>query len=437
VLNLNLAILLKKLRYGFISRIWPPFAHCLIKSLGPEFAAWLSSLSLDRDGKNGPQILCLSRESFVKDICELRKKTDFSYTMVIAGFTRFQMAWMPKPMQIQTFYQNYEGIGKEEATRKSQRYALRLITLAGKKRKVQAVLSANFDYWQDQGFKQACKILDIPFVVLSREHPVIPQICDIVADWYLKSCYRFDGAAIAVAGISTKALLKKVGTICLQEQIVITGLPRFDVWRGVDISKSLEQRSFITLLTFTQGYFADNTFKEVLRTFCEAARSHQDKPVRFLIKTKDLNDSITIKRLISKDIPSNLICDHDIDLFVALPESRLVINYNSLSLVEAAMARATIAIPAWGECKDRGSDVMYPIDNPKVARVANFVYSEQQLRDIIDVSIEKKFGIPISEAAYTQLVNEYVYIPSATTCSAEVAALLSRYILLANKDSEW
>lgn len=425
--NFNSPRLLKNLRYGVSSRAWALLARWLIKGLGPEFAAWLTSLSIDRDGNAGPVVLCLSRESFVKDVRELRKRTNFSYVMVMAGFTRFQMAWVPAAMQIQTFYQTYDGADKNLVMEKSYRYAMRLLALSGEQQKVQAVLTANFDYWQDIGFKQACKTLGIPFVVLSREHPVVPTACEEVTAWYIKSRYRFEGTVIAVAGSSSKAVLERVGTVCRQEQVIITGLPRFDAWLDVNVAKPLAQRTYITLLTFTEGYYADNTFKEVLQIFCDVARAHQTIPLRFLVKTKDISDTIALKNLIGDNVSGNLVCDHEIDLFMVLPESRLVINYNSLSLVEAAMAKAAIAIPAWGQCNDRGDDVMYPADNFNVVQVVEFAYSSIELKKIIENRINGNNN-HIADHCYDKFVKDYIYIPPVGSCSGEVASLLEKCI---------
>ncbi|WP_152980046.1 hypothetical protein [Mesorhizobium sp. 1M-11] len=427
MLNLSSFGLLKNLRHGVLSRLWAPIAATIIRSGGPKVAARLTNLSIDRDTKSGPLILCLSRESFIKDIRELRRRTEFSYALITAGFTRFQMSWTPAPMQIQTFYQKYDGPGKTEALTKSTQYALQLIRLAGKKSQVRAVLSANFDYWQDAGFKQACKILNIPFIVLSREHPIIPKTCDIVESWYRNSGYHFDGAAIAVAGPSTELVLRKVGTVCRRDQVVITGLPRFDAWRDVDTSKPMQQRPLITLLTFTEGYFADTTFVDVLHAFSAAAKSHRDSPIQFLVKTKDLDDTMKVRALLGSDSAGNLVCDHEIDLFSALPNSRLVIGYNSLSLVEAAMARSNIVLPAWGECKDRGEDVMYPASNSAVFHLARFAYDKSQLQNAINTSINNPPEIDPSDN-YKEFVNEYIYIPRNSDCSEQFESLVKKFI---------
>ena len=369
------------MRYGRIAGLWSAAALFLAKVFGPKFAAFLSYLGMNWEAcRSSHTVLCLSRESFIKDIMELRSRGKFNYPMVIGGFTRFQMAWFPNAMQIQTFYQAYEGKGKEYAIKQSTAYAHQLIKLASRKQKINAVLSANFDYWQDVGFKQACKDLEIPFVVLSREHPVIPKVCDVVVDWYQRSAYRFEGAAIAVAGKSTRDVLARVDSVCRPEQVTITGLPRFDAWLDVNKDLPIAERSWITLLTFSDGYYADQTFGEVLKGFCAAARAHGGSGIKFLVKTKDINDTLAVQRIVNIQDSTHVICTHEVDLFRVLPESRLVINYNSLSLVEAVMARAPILLPAWGECKSSGPEVMYSIENARVAAIAIFA---QQVETMI------------------------------------------------------
>jgi len=400
----------------------------LVKWFGPDFAAYLSYLGINwGKEKPGLAVLCLYRESFIKDIMELRKRTRFNYPIVMGGFTRFQMAWFPPKMQMQTFYQAYEGPGKSEAIEKSTQYARQLIRLANRRQRIGGILSANFDYWQDLGFKLACKEMSIPFIVLSREHPIVSKACAEVTNWYKRAGYRFDGTVIAVAGKSTYDVLEKVGSVCKTEQVVITGLPRFDAWLDVNTSKPLQNRLYITLLTFTEGYYADETFKHVLSTFCEAARQFGGGSVRFLVKTKDIHDTLVVRRLIRDLDGLNMECSHQADLFRVLPESRLVINYNSLSLVEAAMARASIVIPAWEECKDRGNEVMYSIENPKVAKLVQFVHSAPELLERIGQSVN---GVAKSFERHEveDFVNEFIHIPAQSSCSKEFESLLTKYI---------
>lgn len=419
--------MLHALRYGVFSKFWPYLSHGVIWILGPRFAAFLSARTIDwGPQQEGPIVLCLFRESFVKDIHEMRKRTDMQFAVVMGGFTRFQEVWFPKMMQIQTFYQSYQGPGREYALMRSEQYAQHLINYVERKRPVQAVLSANFDYWQEVGLKEVCKKMGIPFFVLSREHPVVPSVCEIVTEWYKRSAYKFEGAQIAVAGDSSKEVLARIGTVCNDNQVVVTGLPRFDAWRDVDCSLPLEERNFITLLTFTDGYFANETFKSVLKAFLQAAKNKSEPSLRFMIKTKDAHDQQLVKNLIPVNYLDFVECTHEVDLFKILPISRYVIGYNSLSMVESVIAGCKIVIPAWDECKDRGSMVMYSADDPIVSRIVEFAYSSDDFMAMLVRKFEGENRLN-TKIEVSSFLNKYIYIPSGATSSQLVVEMIQQY----------
>jgi hypothetical protein len=414
------------LRYSSLNGLWSRLAIIIIKIGGPKVAAYMSYFSIDwGDMGHDKTVLCLYRESFVKDIAELRKRGHINYPIVTGGFTRFQMVWLPKSMQIQTFYQSKDHDG--DSFKNGTLYAEHLIRLVQRKYPVHAILSANFDYWQDKSFKTVCKQQKIPFLVLSREHPVIPKVCDTVGDWYRRSQYQFNGTAIAVAGRSTKDVILKAETICSSEQVFITGLPRYDAWKDVDTNLPFQDRPFITLLTFTRGYYADQTFEEILNLFIKAAKNNIDSGLTFLIKTKDAADTHYIQKMISSDKLKNLECSHESDLFDVLPKSRLVINYNSLSLIEAVMARASIVIPAWGDCESTGEQAMYAADNPKIAKIVKFAKSPEQLLETISASVLNQIQLNKAEGI-DEFVSEFIHVPELASYCMEFERFVGQHI---------
>lgn len=415
------------MRYGAIAPVWSWLSIAIIKLGGPKLAAYMSYLTIDWGGmKHSKTILCLHRESFVKDVVELRKRTNLNYPMVTGGYTRFQMVWFPESMQIQTFYKLHKH-KNDKAIKLGLEYARQLLHLVNKKYTVDAMLSANFDYWQDLGFKIACKELGIPFLVLSREHVVIPKASDEVIEWYKQSSYQFEGTAIAVAGHSTKNAILAVDTLCVPEQVKVTGLPRYDAWLDIDTSIAIEDRPYITLLTFTEGYYADQTFEEVLELFCNAAKIYTDSTVKFFIKSKDAADTQRVHEILKQNDLPGLECSHEKDLFDVLPKSRIVINYNSLALVEAVMAKARVVIPVWGECKDGGKEVLYAADNPKVAKVVEFAYSPSELKDLIASCILNQSSLASTEDI-RDFIDEFIHIPEHGTYSGEFENFVTPYL---------
>jgi hypothetical protein len=401
---------LNSIRYGLLSSIWPILSLLLVKVGGPKLAAYLTYLSINwGELKDTKTVLCLYRESFIKDIHELRIRGKFNYPVIMGGFTRFQMLWTVPEEQTQIFYQNYQA--KNLIKNKDRDiYVEQLIRLINKKIHVDAILSANLDYWQDTPFKDYCKSQDIPFLVLSREPPVIPKICAEVIDSYKSTCFKFEGTAIAVAGKSTKQVLEK-SDICPPEIVSITGLPRYDAWKDIDLTIQLKDRTFITLLSFTEGYYADNTFIDVLKIFISISNNHLSSNVDFLVKTKDINDTENIKKILQLNNlnAKKLIITHKYDLFMVLPLSKLVVNYNSLSLIEALMARTPIVIPAWGECKSNGDSVMYPENDPDISKVIKFAKKPNDILTYIESAIKGDLSLLVQKDSDC-IIQKYIHI---------------------------
>ena len=334
-------------RYGYLSKFWPVLSRVLIKAGGPKLAAYLSYLAIDwgEEKSSTKTILCLSRALFEKDVAELRKRGDFNYVMVKGGYIRFQEYFTSKELHTQVFYQR-ELNNHQTGMLKCVQYAKYLTELVEKRcGSVDGILSANFDYWQDHSFKLTCKEKGIPFLALSREHPIIPTICKIVYNDYRMLDYKYIGDAIAVAGVSSQRVLWDSKVVDKKEKICVTGLPRYDAWRDLTVINN--ERQYITLLTFTSGYGADDTFLEVLELFVKVA--DKNPSTLFYVKTKDALDTYILKQHLSNNtLSDNLVFGHEIPLFELLPQSKLVINYNSLALVEAALAKGRYTFSCLG-----------------------------------------------------------------------------------------
>lgn len=412
------------IRFKLLNKINGRFLEKIINIIGPKLCAYLTYCFIEpgelKVGKKN--ILCLYRESFIKDIKALRRYGDFNYIVVTAGFTRFQKAWLPEKLVEQTFYQS--NIDKYPvATEKSQRYAETLFRLIDRKYNVHGLLTGNFDYWQDHYFKIIAKNNKIPFLVLSREHPIVPKVCEIVKARYVDAKYRFLGDAIAVAGRSTFDVIKQSDTICSEEKIRITGLPRYDDWKAIVKDKPLCERQYITLLTFTSGYFADDTFKEVLKFFFDLSGEFVGNGVQFVVKTKDRFDTQKVKKILRNVKNSGRVIVTDkYNLFELLPNSKLIIGYNSLSLVEGLMSGARIAIPNWGQCLNTGPTAMYPKDNSLVNNLIEFPETYDEVKQVIE-SVVSSTSAPLNEVGAGHLIQQYIYIPTYKTSTSELESL--------------
>lgn len=420
---------IKLLRNHYVRNIWKYISKILIAIGGVRLASYLTYLGIEwnKINKANPTVLCISRDYFSKDIIELRKRTNINYPSIMGGYARFQEYWFPKEMQIQTFYQKYDGPGKDEAISKSIKYARYIIKRVNKVKKIDAVMSANFDYWQDIGFKHVCKELNIPFLVLSREHVTIPAAAEAVTGWYKESNYKFYGAAIAVAGDSTAKLFEEC-PILNKSDVWVTGLPRLDIWKEVKTDIALTKRPYITLLTFTEGYFVDEFFKELVELFAEESLKYSNSPIEFIVKCKNYDDKIAVLKILENHNISKLTFVYDAPLYDILPKSRLVINYNSLSIVEAVIAKAKVAIPDWGQCRQQDKFAMCLPNDPITQKAVSFIKNAEGFRAIIQESIEGKNDI-ITNEVINDFANKYFYIPQdSSTISQKVEEFIKFYI---------
>lgn len=416
--------------------IWGWFSTVLIQLLGPRGAARLTYWGVDWGPfvAGRPTVLCLSRFHFDKDIAELRNRTGINYVCILGGFVRFQQLWFPKEMQIQTFYQGYQGEGRDEAIRLSTEYAAELFRLISKRRKISAVLSANFDYWQDIGFKKVCTKNSIPFLVLSREHCTIPAEFDKVLKWYLDSGYVFEGQGIAVAGSETKRNIELAPHIIDSANVHVTGFPRMDIWKEIDKSKSLDERKSIVLVTYTKNYYADDQFVEMAQLFASIAAEFKNSGINFVIKCKDYSDFLEVHDILKGHDSSGVQLVTDVPLYDLFPRSRLVIGFNSLALIEAVTAHCPVVSPHWGDCRKHPANLMYDPTDPEVAKCMKYLDTPQELREAVRRSVESP-GEMLTKDEVTKFVNKYYFVPEADSSSAQVERFLLRYIRSDSKSS--
>lgn len=395
--------------------------------LGPRVAARLTARSFRHyPAKGGPTLLVLSRPTFDKDIVELRARTGLGFVVIEAGFTRFQEGLLARPRREQTEYQA-AARGIDPRTDPQVAYARELLRLARRLAPVDGVLSANFDYWQDFGFKVLCREEDLVFGVLCRENAVIPFAIDFVRERYTRIPYRFEGDFIATASASPQRLFRELG-IAPPEHIHDTGLPRYDAWSDRIAAARGGPRPYVTLLTFTHGYRADATFREVAGIFVEAARACADTGVTFLIKTKERVDTEALARMVGDALPPNVVIDATIDMATALEGSRAIVGYNSLALIDALLSGSSIVLPAWGECATEGPLCMYP-RTPESEALLDYADGPGALSALLEAAARGRgeAGAPV-DAATLDYVRRYVTYDPGVSISERFAALVGRYV---------
>lgn len=393
--------MIRKLRFSFLFRSFTnriissrKITLMIYKLFGYRLLSYLLFFSIEKGNwlKDRPSILCIKRDLFDKDITEMRRRSGKVNWLIVGTpqLAYIQSSWMPKELRCQTVFQkyflkNYKGIWD-----KCELFAKRFLELAIQRLNVKAVLSANIDYWQDEGMRRACEAIDIPFLVLSKENCIIPMAIENMIEYYKKANFKFTGDGIAVFSSKMRDVLIKSG-VCKLNSVVVTGAPRLDAWRNISHDVP---RDTIVLLPYGKDYLlaSDDNFYNALTVFLSAAKSNYDSGLHFIIKCKNIRQKEGLSRKLTKGDLKNVNLVVDKPLFDLFPRSLLVIGYNSLALAEALLSDAEIAVPQWGEIgKDNNSQQFNPKDED-CSGVINFIESTNDLERLFERIINGQSG---------------------------------------------
>lgn len=305
-------------------------------------------------------------------------------------------------------------------------FGVAFLTEASNTQRIDAVMAANVDYWQDEALKLACLELNIPFLVLCRENYTIPWTSPWLHRRIADAEFKFEGAGVACFSEATKCAIAP--GIRDMSDIWVTGAPRYDRW--LDLRPlSHEQKTYVSLITFNQpGYGAQDVFKEVLHRFAEAAISSANPKIKWLVKCKKRADMQDVQEKLPAHARKRLIFTFGTPLFDLFPKSKLVIGYNSLAIAEAILADAAVVMPWWGQSRPPKSDLLLDPDDPAVGAVIHVAESPEILAIIIKRAAageDLRKGTPEQRR---HVFTRHLHIPQSGHASSEVEAFVRHYI---------
>lgn len=327
---------------------------------------------------------------------------------------KVQAPWVPTHLQVQAFDQSTLDI--EEGWNRCAEFAEALLKALRSKVPLAAVMSANIDYWPDEGLRRACIALDIPFTALYREVWFQEQDGN---DYFRTYHFKTDAAGMAVAGQFTKDILAR-WNVLPKDKLTVTGLPRFDWWFK---QPTPDSRATVVLLTFTSNnYLAGEAFCETLREFAAAAMRHRDKDLDFIVKCKHKQDLEAVQQTMQALFPGQQIdglqYSTETNLAQALRNARAVVGFNSLSLIESLLSRAAIYDIYWGEAKS--NDCIFSPNDPQDCRNINFLGSPQELATALDRIAEGKSGPTRNEDERLEIVQRFVDVKPGVSATSRV-----------------
>jgi len=369
-------------------------------------------------------VLCLDRSQFVKDIEELRRFTRLGFaTLNAVRLKNRQEAWVPEELRQQGYISAWLKEPRWAEVRAIlKEFGVAILSEALRAHRVDAVASANIDYWQDETIKLACTELGVPFIVLCRENYTIPWTVPWMHEHLKKSNFRFEGAGLAVFSQATKDAFAP--GFANPDDIWVTGAPRYDRWLNLQPLPD-SAKDHVSLITFNDpGYMAENAFAEVARIFERVAReskpSSQRSSLTWLVKCKKRGDRDEVLQRLGRVDADALKFEYDTPLFDLYPRSRAVVGYNSLALLEAMLTDAPVVIPCWGETKPPRKDVLVDYSDPLTRRCVTFAETPEALTELLQRAARGEklpTGTPEDRRA---LFKAHIHVPESGTASEAV-----------------
>jgi len=377
-----------------------------------------------------PTVLCLERALFNKDIAELRKRTNLNLPGVHVKAVKLpQEKWVAPRWRRQSKLWHDLNTHLSRTRRHLEEFGVAFLEAASARHPIDAVAAANTDYWQDEALRMGCRKLRIAFVVLSRESYGIGRGRDFVSKNYHDGHFYFDGTGCAVASETCRQFM--LGQPAMRDATIeATGWPRYDAWRDYP-KPELADRKLVTMMAYgdpAQLQYAAANFRDVLQVFCAAAERQRALPaerrLRFSIKMKKRNEDGYIRKL-RPDLDSLGI---DIVADTPLPElvtqSRAIIGYNTLAVLEGLLGGSAVIVPVWADSdRDPKASLLHP-DNPADAEVCYFPRSVDDL-DILMRQVEAGTLLPKgSPDQRLARFSRHSLVDAETTASMRVEAFV-------------
>lgn len=377
-------------------------------------------------------VLCLERSQFIKDIEELRRLTTLNWVTLNAVRLKIQQEqWVPEADRQQGYFSTWLKESRAAHLRPVlEGFGMAVLAEAQRTMQIDAVATANVDYWQDEAIKLACLRMGIPFLVLCRENYTIPWTVPWMHDHLIKSRFQFDGAGLAVFSQATKDAF--VPAFRDPDDIWVTGAPRYDRWLHMPPLDDA-QKTYISLVTFNDpGYMAVDTFLETAEIFDRVARAEKHAGLTWLVKCKKRGDRAEVLQRVGSSEDSPLKFEYDTPLFELFPRSRVVIGYNSLALVEAMLTDAPVVVPCWGEAHAERKNLLLDYNDPLTCRVVTFARSPEEFADLIQRAARGEKLKAGSREDRQALFRAHIHFPGTdggpATASAATEAFVQHYV---------
>lgn len=402
-----------------------------VRLRSPGVAAWLAramSQTIDRQSRH--TVLCIGRPIFDEDIEELAEFGGTLNYLIVPKivFVDIFRCFAPQLLLSHAKYHETQGYDQEKLNCRS--FCEAFLVEFSRVVRIDAILTANYNYSWQQEFAVAARNRGIPLVVLFKEgisplfaEGVSPQQAyDLLVVKYTNNFFIGDG--LLVYNDRIKQGFSNVSITGIRPEIVeAVGIPRFDRYFRLN-----DPGSSVVFFSFNfedkarhLGLTADEVEKYLARTrefHVEVMRFAAAHPeLRVIVKTKNNLKYLRYVEDIAAETGcvglANLVLTNHGNVYDLIKEARAVIGYNSTTLLEAFAARRIVmsADFRWGPVRD------YFDEHPGLP---NYVSTAE---DIAAVLASDGAGRSLDDPELYALLHERVHIPDGMACARAEAAI--------------
>ena len=401
----------------------------------PGIAALLArAMSLAIDRQSCHTVLCIGRPIFDEDIEELAEFGGTLNYLIVPKIVFVEIFRHFAPQLLLNHAKYHETQGYDQEKLRCRSFYEDFLYKFSKLVRIDAILTANYNYSWQQEFAVAARNRGVPFVVLFKEgiSPLYaegddPQKAyDLVIAKYTNNFFIGDG--LLVYNERIKQGFSNINIAGIGPDIVeAVGIPRFDRYFHLD-----NAGSSVVFFSFNfedkarhLGLTADEFEKYLEKTrdfHVEVMRFAAAHPeLRVIVKTKNNLKYLRYVEDIAAETGcaglANLTLTNHGNVYDLIKGARAVIGYNSTTLLEAFAARRIVmsADFRWGLVRD------YFDEHPGLP---NYVATAE---DIAAVLASDSAGRSLDDPELYSLLHERVHIPDGKA-SARAEAAIERVI---------
>ena len=330
----------------------------------PVLTSFLFNLAAGSVGHGSYTVLCLGRSIFTDDIKALVTYSgQIKYRILHLRYLDMLLNWFIPPAERRELTENNYHVSKigELGRQKCYTYLTRMLPSLLKFMDLQAVISGNFGYIQQQELARVCQDQAVPFIVLHKEGMAIVGAFDNYVEQYRQ--HKFIGAKMLLNNEQIRNAMLKIKIEGLFEnKMEVVGIPRLDsCFLERNYHPSAKQITFFSFYPRDKFHYLITDQKiidaiadrsaEFHKLVIEFAQKHPEYQV--IIKTKVAEHYVSyVTDIVNAHFavkPQNLLIINVGEPADLVKESVAVLGFNSTTLIEAMVANRLIISPYMGD----------------------------------------------------------------------------------------